>query len=252
MWADGTLFKGAHPIDESSCSKAQSRRRDFLELSGIYALILLVIWTPRPYQKLLWCVATVIAVWVIAISFEGFRPMGLCTANLRRSLWCVGLAAALALAAVALAGRLHTLHTPSTLASSIWHYIGYALWATVQEIMLQCFFVVRSLRLMKKRDAGGGVFGVPVLRSAFAQHGAGGDHAGVWGGGVPVLPALSQRVAAGRGTCAAGDRNCDHDSREPGSQHARGRRLPDVRGSDGGGVVAAVDGEQSTGSRNSG
>ncbi|HWE86259.1 MAG TPA: CPBP family intramembrane glutamic endopeptidase [Terracidiphilus sp.] len=149
MWADGSLFNGAHPIDESSCSKAQSRRRDFIELSGIYALILLVIWTPRPYQKLLWCLAAIIAIWVIAISFEGFHSMGLCTANLRRSLWCVGLAAALALAAVALANRLHTLHTPTTLASGIWHYIGYALWATVQEIMLQCFFLVRSLRLMK-------------------------------------------------------------------------------------------------------
>jgi membrane protease YdiL (CAAX protease family) len=148
MWAGGTLFNGAHPIDESSCSTARSRRRDFLELSGIYGLILLVIWTPHPYQVLMWCLAAIITATVIAISFEGFQSMGLCTANLLRSLWGVGLAACLALAAVALAGRLHTLHTPATLGSTLRHFVGYALWATVQEIILQCFFAVRALRLM--------------------------------------------------------------------------------------------------------
>jgi membrane protease YdiL (CAAX protease family) len=148
MWADGSLFRIAHPIDESSCSKARSRRRDFLELSGIYGLILIVIWTPHPYQVLMWCLAAIITAIVIAKSFEGFRPMGLCTANLCRSLWGVGLAAGMAFVAVALAERLHTLHTPTTLASSVRHYLGYALWATVQEIILQCFFVVRALRLL--------------------------------------------------------------------------------------------------------
>jgi membrane protease YdiL (CAAX protease family) len=148
MWADGTLFTSAHPIDESSCSKARSRRRDFLELSGIYGLILLVIWTPHPYQKPLWCVAALITIFVIAGSFEGLESMGLCTANLCRSLWGVGLAAGLALVAVGLADRLHTLHTPTTLASTVLHFAGYALWATVQEIILQCFFLARSVRLI--------------------------------------------------------------------------------------------------------
>lgn len=75
--------------------------------------------------------------------------MGLCTANLKRSLWGVGLAAGVAIIAVALAGRLHTLHTPTTLESSLRHYIGYSLWAMAQQIILQCFFLARSLRLMR-------------------------------------------------------------------------------------------------------
>lgn len=149
MWAGGSLFNKAHPLDESSCSKARSRRRDFLELSGIYGLILIVIWTPHPYQVLMWCLASIVTVSVIAISFESFQSMGLCTANLLRSLWAVGLAACLALIAVALANRLHTLHTPATLASTARHFIGYALWATVQEIILQCFLVVRVFRLLR-------------------------------------------------------------------------------------------------------
>ena len=39
--------------DRTKRTRGQSRRRDLLELSGIYALILIVIWTPRPWQFLL-------------------------------------------------------------------------------------------------------------------------------------------------------------------------------------------------------
>lgn len=154
MWADRSLYKGAHgirgadSIDECICLRARSRRRDLLELAGIYGLILLVIWTPHPYERTMWCIAAIVTVAVIAVSFEGLEPMGLCTANLRRSLWGAGLAAGLALAAVALAERMHTLHAPPTLSSSLTHFVGYALWATVQEIILQCFFLMRSLRLV--------------------------------------------------------------------------------------------------------
>jgi len=114
----------------------------------MYGLILLVIWTPYPYQVLMWCLAAIITAIVVANTFEGFHSMGLCTTNLRQSLWGVALAAGVAVAAVVLAYRLHTLHTPATLSSSMRHYIGYALWATLQEVILQCFFVVRALRLL--------------------------------------------------------------------------------------------------------
>jgi hypothetical protein len=58
-----------------------------MELSGIYTLILLVIWTPRPWQGALWVIAAGIVIYIAYLSFEGLRPMGLCTANLVRSLW---------------------------------------------------------------------------------------------------------------------------------------------------------------------
>ena len=96
----------------------------------------------------MWCMAAIITVIVIGVSFEGLESMGMCRANFCRSMWGVGLAAGIAVAAVVIADRLHTLHTPATLGSSLRHYLGYALWATVQEIILQCFFVVRALRLM--------------------------------------------------------------------------------------------------------
>lgn len=153
MWATRELFKSAHPIDECKCSAARSRRRDFIELTGIYGLILLVIWTPRPWQWGLWAVAAVCILAVIAHSFDGWRPMGICTVNLVQSLWGVALAMGVALAAVALAVRLHTLHLPGSVYLFVRHYGWYAIWAGLQQMILQCFFLSRSLRLIPNATA---------------------------------------------------------------------------------------------------
>lgn len=130
------------------CRKIRTRRRDLLELSGIYALILVVIWTPRPWQAALWVVAAATIFYIAYLSFEGLRPMGLCTANLKRSLWAVAFAMAVAMIAVVLAGRLHTLNMPETPWLFLRKYGLYVIWAAVQQIVLQWFFLSRSLRLL--------------------------------------------------------------------------------------------------------
>src|ERR1035441_7414991 len=81
-----------------SVATGRSKRRDLYELMGIYVLILVVIWTPRPWQKMLWVVAALSISYVAWASYEGLKPMGLCTANLLRSLWGVALAVAVAIA----------------------------------------------------------------------------------------------------------------------------------------------------------
>ena len=124
--------------DRKQC-KQQTRRRDLLELSGIYLLILVVIWTPRPWQAALWVVAAAIVIYIAYRSFEGLRPMGLCTANLVRSLWAVAFAMAVAMIAVVLAGRLHTLQIPETHWLFLRKYGLYVMWAAVQQIILQAF-----------------------------------------------------------------------------------------------------------------
>ena len=129
-------------------SNPRSRRRDLIELSGIYSLILIVIWTPRPWQAALWAVAAITMMYVAYLSFDGLRPMGLCTANLVRSFWPVALAMAMALIAVTLAARFHTLHMPKTPLLFLKHYGFYIVWAAVQQIILQWFFLSRSLRLL--------------------------------------------------------------------------------------------------------
>ena len=132
----------------TNCTRIRSWRRDLFELCGIYALILIVIWTPRPWQAVLWVIAAVTISYVAYLSFEGFRPMGLCTANLVRSLWAVAFAMVLSLAAVILAVRLHTLHLPETPLLFVRHYGLYVMWAAIQQIILQWFFLSRSLRLL--------------------------------------------------------------------------------------------------------
>lgn len=133
---------------ERARCRLRTRRRDLLELSGIYALILVVIWTPRPWQAALWVVAAATIIYLAWLSFEGLRPMGLCTANLVRSLWAVALAMAVAGIAVVLAVRMHTLHMPETVWLFLRKYGLYVIWAAVQQIILQWFFLSRVRRLL--------------------------------------------------------------------------------------------------------
>jgi hypothetical protein len=137
----------------TNCAALPSRRRDLFELAGIYTLILIVIWTPRPWQALLWAVAASTLLYVAYVSFEGLKPMGLCTANLVPSLWAVAFAIVFAMVAVVLAARLHTLHMPDTPVSFFRHYGLYVVWAAIQQIILQWFFLTRSLRLLPNATA---------------------------------------------------------------------------------------------------
>lgn len=142
--------RDADPAKMPARSSAQrrSKGRDLAELLVAYALILAVIWTPRPWQQMLWLVAVVIIATIIALSFEGLRAMGLRAANFFRSLWVVGAALAVSGIAVATAARLHTLHGPSAPLLLVEGFWAYAIWSGVQQFLLQCFFLSRLLRLL--------------------------------------------------------------------------------------------------------
>jgi len=105
----------------------------------------------------MWAVASVSILAVIAISFDGWRPMGICRQNFCRSLWAVAVAAALSFGAVVMAERLHTLHLPNSPFVFIRHYGSYAIWAGIQQLMLQCFFLSRALRLIPNATAAAGL-----------------------------------------------------------------------------------------------
>ena len=155
MWAKWSYLdkNRAQSINGSEACSARSRRRDLIELSGIYSLILLVIWTPRPWQWGLWIFAAVCIVGVIAVSFESWRTMGICTDNLGRSLWAVALAMGLATVGITIASHLHTLRLPSSIQLFVWHYGWYAIWAGLQQLILQCFFLSRAVRLIPNATA---------------------------------------------------------------------------------------------------
>jgi len=128
--------------------RASARRRDIIELAVAYSLILLVIWTPRPWQRILWWIAVVVVVAIAAASFEGLHAMGLRRENFLRSLWVPGAALLVSVVAVVLAIQQCTLHVPATPLLFIGTYVGYIIWTFAQQLLLQCFFLARLLRLL--------------------------------------------------------------------------------------------------------
>lgn len=124
------------------------RRRDFLELWVGYGLILLAIWTPRPWQFWLDWAALAFVVLATVLSFDGWTANGLRERGFLPSLWVVGAALALAVTAVLIAVGLHTLHVPHSPALLVHRYWDYTIWAVFQQFLLLDFFLKRLLRLL--------------------------------------------------------------------------------------------------------
>jgi hypothetical protein len=128
-----------------------SRRRALLELALAYTLILLVIWTPNPFQRIFYIAAVIALAAILAFSFQGPRALGIRRTNLLRSLWIAIIALLLAAALILIAAHNHTLRAPHSASAFIARYWGYALWAFVQQILLQDVFLRRLLILIPSK-----------------------------------------------------------------------------------------------------
>src|ERR1035438_7363375 len=122
----------ANPEVADSLAAAR-RRRDLVELWVGYALILVVIWTPRPWQRTFYFVAATFVAAATWLSFPGWRAMGFGIVNLARSMWLVGVALLTVAVATDLAGRMHTLHSPGGFRGFLNRYAGYMVFAIVQQ-----------------------------------------------------------------------------------------------------------------------
>ena len=129
------------------------KRRNLFELSIGYLLVLVVIWTPRPWQRLSYAVAATFLVAVLWIARPGWKAMGFQTTNFLRSLWIVGVSLCAAAIAVLVARRMNTLLWPGGPLPFIHRYLGYALGACIQQFLLQNFFLPRLLRLTRVPEA---------------------------------------------------------------------------------------------------
>jgi hypothetical protein len=138
----------AAALPETRAASGRSKSRDLAEIAIAYGLIMLVIWTPRPWQRYLWMIAAAAIVVITCISFPGLKAMGLRTANFWRSLWIAGVALLMAGAAVLAALELHTLRPTGGVLLFIETYCAYAVWSGVQQFLLQSFFLLRFLRLI--------------------------------------------------------------------------------------------------------
>jgi membrane protease YdiL (CAAX protease family) len=127
--------------------RLSQRARDLAELLIGYGLILVVVWTPNPWQRILYWIAFA---WIAVTAWLRRRQHethGLRWTGLAPSLWIVGVAAGIALGAVALAHHLHTLHALYGPLPVGVHLAGYALWALMQQFILQNYVLLRLMRL---------------------------------------------------------------------------------------------------------
>jgi hypothetical protein len=124
-----------------------------MELGVAYGLILLALWTPRPWQTRISLVALAWVLLATWISFDGWRAMGLDGTGVRRSLWVVGAALLAAGAGAMVAARLQTLRAPANPGLFVGRYWGYMIWSLLQEFLLLDFFLPRLLRLLPGKKA---------------------------------------------------------------------------------------------------
>jgi len=139
---------GISPESNTKNRISRRPRRVWTEILASYGLILGVIWTPRPAQRILWWLAAAAVVFCTAISFDGAAGMGLRAKNFIRSIWIIGVALAVSAAAILGAVREHTLRIPPGALAFLQSYFAYALWACTQQFLLQSFFLQRFLRLL--------------------------------------------------------------------------------------------------------
>jgi hypothetical protein len=124
-----------------------SKRRDLVELAMAYGLVLVVLWSPRPWHLALWGLSIAATSAILLVSSDRRRPVEFPSAK-RASLWAIVFATVASVGAIAMAYKLNTLHLPATAWLFVQHYGAYAVWALVQEIILQCFVLSRLLRLL--------------------------------------------------------------------------------------------------------
>jgi membrane protease YdiL (CAAX protease family) len=106
-------------------------------------------------------VAAAAIVAIFWMSFDRMMALGLRTAGFFRALWVAFAALLLAAVAVLTAVQLQTLHLPpGGTVGFIRNYWAYALWACVQQLLLQGFFLPRCLELTRGRISAAVLAGV--------------------------------------------------------------------------------------------
>lgn len=127
------------------------RTRDWAELGIGYGLILVVVWTPNPEQRILYWTAVVFIGVTARLRRRETQPNGFRLAGLVPSLWIVAAAVAGLVAGIAAARHLHTLHPlygPLPVAA---HILAYSVWALMQQFILQVYVLLRLLRVGLRR-----------------------------------------------------------------------------------------------------
>lgn len=124
--------------------------RPLLEIVITFILIEVVLWTPRPMQAWL---SLVTLLWIVGSTVlvrENRNAVELGMVGFKRSLWVMATALAFATLEILIARHEQTLHAPfgfSVVRYRIW---GYVAWSFLQQFILQDYFLLRFLRILRK------------------------------------------------------------------------------------------------------
>ena len=147
---------------KSSGTAKRTRKRALAELAIAYVLILSVIWSPRPAQRVLWMIAVGAVATMTTLTWDGRAALGLRRENFWRSMWVPLVALAIAGSTAIVSIHFHGLRLPvpphsgiGTTNDAFGHamlfvrtYWAYALWTFVQQFLLQGFFLLRLLEIL--------------------------------------------------------------------------------------------------------
>ncbi len=118
------------------------------QLAVAYGLLEASLWTEGHAQRI-WALAT--AVWIVFASLtsrRSARELGLGTTGLLKSLIAIPIAAAAAAVIVLIGWQSGSLRVLFGARPPLWHSAGYAVWALVQQFILNSFFFVNLEALL--------------------------------------------------------------------------------------------------------
>jgi hypothetical protein len=120
--------------------------RDLAELIVGYGLILAVLWTPEPAQRILSPIAFAVTLAIVLARGQTREELGFGLRGLVPSLWILPAAAALTVGGVLICKRAGTLH--ALYDAGFGHVAGYFLWTIYQQFLLQDYFFPRMARVL--------------------------------------------------------------------------------------------------------
>jgi membrane protease YdiL (CAAX protease family) len=121
--------------------------REFIEVAGVFSLIVIALWTAK-YAAIFMIAA---AIWILIATLTSPRSasdLGVGRMGLRKSAW-IAISGALLAAAIVGAGAIEgTLHAFPWFPRPLLHSGVYAVWALVQQFIALSFFFIRFERLL--------------------------------------------------------------------------------------------------------
>ena len=114
-----------------------------LEVVVAYAWVEAALWTSGKAQAVCAAVAVLWVVFATLRSGRSARQLGISSDGLRASWWIIPAALACSAGMLATASVYGTFHGLSGARTPPWHVVLYAMWALVQEFLVQSFIFVR-------------------------------------------------------------------------------------------------------------